>query len=238
MTGAQARRPLIGVTKPDAGDLASFWAAALALRLCGARVVAITSRFPHAELALDGLLLGGGRDVHPMLFEVAAKNGYAYDAGREAMELDWLDRARDADLPTLGVCRGVQLMNVAAGGTLHMDVADTFRHTHYPRHWLEQLWFRKTTRVEPRSRLAGIVGPGDLRVNSFHSQAIGRLGRGLTISARETDGAVQAIEDPGRRFWLGVQFHPEFLFHRWRVRAIFQAFVSAARRFAAEHVAV
>jgi putative glutamine amidotransferase len=238
MTGVRDCRPLIGVTKPDRGDLPSFWATVLALRLCGARVISVTARAPGVALSLDGLLLSGGRDVHPSRFETAPKAGYRYDDDREAMELDWLARARSADLPTLAICRGAQLMNVAAGGALHMNVADTFRAARYPSHWLEQLWFRKTAEVAPGSRLAGIVGPGDLRINSFHSQAVERLGGGLRVSAREIDGAVQAIEDPTRRFWLGVQFHPEFLLHHRRARALFEAFVSAARRFHTERGAV
>lgn len=232
MTRPTPPRPLIGVTKPDKGDLASFWAAGLALRLSGARVVAIRARAPREDLALDGLLLGGGSDVHPVLFEASPKLDYAYDLSREDMEIEWLRRARAADLPTLGVCRGAQLMNVAAGGALHMDLAETFSDTRYPTHWLEQAWFRKSVRIERGSRLSAIVGEADLRVNSVHSQAVERLGAGLTISGRETNGAVQAIEDTSRRFWLGVQFHPEFLFYRRRFRAIFQAFVAAAARHA------
>jgi putative glutamine amidotransferase len=183
---------------------------------------------------LDGLLLSGGSDVHPVLFQSPPKAGYAYDLPREAMEIAWLRQAGAADLPTLGVCRGAQLMNVVAGGALHMDLAEAFEDTRYPSHWLEQIWFRKRARIVAPSRLADIVGDEDLWVNSVHSQAVDRLGEGLTISACETNGAVQAIEDPGRRFWLGVQFHPEFLIHRRRCRAIFEAFTAAAARFARE----
>ncbi len=238
MTRTTAPRPLIGVTKPDKGDLAAFWAAGLALRLGGARVVAITARTPRLDMALDGLLLGGGSDIHPVRFEVPPKTGYAYDLSREDMEVEWLRLAHAGDLPTLGVCRGAQLMNVAAGGALHMDLAETFGDTRYPTHWLEQAWFRKRVRIEPGSRLAGIVGEAELWVNSVHRQAVERLGAGLTISARETNGAVQAIEDSSRRFWLGVQFHPEFLIYRRRFRAIFREFVAAAARHALARLSV
>jgi putative glutamine amidotransferase len=123
-------------------------------------------------------------------------------------------------------------MNVAAGGALHMDVAAAFPGERYPAHWFEQLYFRKTVRIEPDSRLAAIVGHEDLPVNSIHSQAVHRIGDGLRVAARERNGAVQAIEDPRRRFWLGVQFHPEFLFYRARCKAIFRAFVAAATAYA------
>jgi len=229
-----ARRPIIGVTRPDRGDALSYGCAWLSLWLSGARPVAIRARAPREDLLLDGLLLTGGADVHPILFQDAPKAGYAYDHGREAMELSWLRRARSGDLPTLGICRGAQLMNVAAGGALHMDLALAFPRTRYPGHWLEQLVFRKLVRIEPGSRLAAAAGDQDLSVNSIHRQAIERLGAGLTVTARERNGVIQAIEDPTRRFWLGVQFHPEFLFYRRRCRNIFRAFVAAAARFAAE----
>ena len=225
-----ASRPLIGITRPDAGDGLSYGCAWLSLWLSGARPVAIRARAPREDLPLDGLMLAGGGDVHPALFADAPKVGYPYDLGREAMELSWLRRARAADLPTLGVCRGAQLMNVAAGGALHMDVAAAFPRTRYPGHWLEQLVFRKPVRVAPGSCLAASAGDEDLWVNSIHRQAIERLGEGLVVTAQEPNGAIQAIEDPSRRFWLGLQFHPEFLFYRRRTRRIFRAFVQAAAR--------
>jgi putative glutamine amidotransferase len=227
-----ARRPLIGVTKAEDGDLVPFVCGWLSLWLSGARPVMITAGSPRDDVRLDGLLLGGGADVHPALFETAPKRDYAYDMAREATELTWLRRAQAMDLPTLGICRGAQLMNVAAGGTLHMDLAATFQDTRYPSHWLEQIFFRKRVGVEPGSRLGEILGVTELRVNSIHQQAVGRLGEGLQIGAVEPGGAIQAIENPVRRFWIGVQFHPEFLFYRARCRRIFKAFVAAATRFA------
>jgi putative glutamine amidotransferase len=226
--------PLIGLTKGERGDLTGFWCAWASLRLSGARTIAITAETPHEDLELDGLLLGGGSDIHPALFQTSPKAGYAYDLGREAVELAWLKRAAAADLPILGICRGAQLMNVAAGGALHMDIAEAFPGARYPGHWLEQLYFRKVIRIEPGSRLASIAGEKDLWVNSIHSQGVGRVGDGLEVTARERNGAVQAIEDPRRRFWLGVQFHPEFLFYRSRCKAIFRAFVAAAAQRAEE----
>ncbi len=231
MKRGDSDRPLIGLTRPDGGDEAAFQAASLALRLSDARVIPLTARTPYEDVALDGLMLGGGADVHPPLFETAPKAAYPYDLAREVMELGWLSRAWAQDMPALGVCRGAQLMNVGAGGALHMDLAAAFQESRYPDHWLEQIWFRKPVRIEPGSRLAAILGPEPLHVNSIHNQAVERLGEGLTISARETNGAVQAIEAPGRRFWLGVQFHPEFMFYRRRFRRLFEAFVAAARDF-------
>jgi putative glutamine amidotransferase len=223
-----ARRPLIGVTKPDHGDRASFWAACLALRLSGARTKPITADRPGGDVHIDGLLLGGGTDIHPALFDMTPKPDYAYDRGRDEMELAWVRRAHALDLPTLGICRGAQFLNVAAGGGLHMDVTGAFAQTRYPQHWLEQAYFRKRVVIEPGSRLHAILGADTVWVNSIHKQAVHALGDGLKISAREMNGAVQAIEDPSKRFWLGVQFHPEFMVYREQIRRIFKAFVAAA----------
>jgi putative glutamine amidotransferase len=222
------RRPLIGVTKPNRGDRASFSAACLALELSGARTVAITADRPGASIGIDGLLLGGGTDIHPALFGMEPKPGYAYDRDRDEMELSWVGRAYGGDLPTLGICRGAQFLNVAAGGGLHLDVAEAFTRTRYPQQWLEQAYFRKQIIIEAGSKLRSIVGADRLWVNSIHKQAIHTLGGGLVVCAKEIDGAVQAIEDPSKRFWLGVQFHPEFMFYRAQIRRIFSAFIKAA----------
>lgn len=223
-----AWRPLIGVTKPNQGDRASFWAACLALRLSGAHTIPITADKPGDGASVDGLLLGGGTDVHPSSFDMKPKPDYSYDLRRDAMELAWVRRAHSQDLPTLGICRGAQLLNVAAGGGLHMDVSGAFIHTRYPQHWFEQAYFRKRVVIAPDSRLRAIIGADVLWVNSVHKQAVHALGDGLKIAAREVNGAVQAIEDPSKRFWLGVQFHPEFMFYRAEIRRIFAAFVTAA----------
>jgi putative glutamine amidotransferase len=223
-----ARRPLIGVTKPNRGDRPSFWAACLALRASGARTVAITADRPGGDLEIDGLLLGGGTDIHPALFDMSPKPSYAYDLERDQMELAWVRRAWSHDLPTLGICRGAQFLNVAAGGGLYMDVTDTFTHTRYPQHWFEQAYFRKTIGIEPHSRLRSIIRAESVWVNSIHKQAIHSLGNGLKVAAREIDGAIQAIEAPSKRFWLGVQFHPEFMFYRADMRRLFKALVAAA----------
>ncbi len=188
-------------------------------------------------MILDGLMLSGGSDVHPPRFQASPKSNYAYDLDRETMELAWLARTWKADLPTLGICRGAQLLNVAAGGDLHLDIAQVFPDAGYPTGWLRRSVFRKRVIVTPGSRLAAIVGAGDLSVNAFHSQAVSRVGTGLEVSGREANGAIQAIEAPSKRFWLGVQFHPELLVQHRRFRRIFEAFVQSALQARADRIA-
>ena len=221
-------RPTIGVTRPSVGDLLSYLAIALAVRLAGGRAVRLSSgRWEGVQL--DGLVLSGGSDVFPGRFQTRPKRDYRYDHEREQMELALLERALAEDLPILGICRGAQLMNVAAGGSLHMDVARRFHPTPYPRHWFRQMHFRKAVAIAPGSRLHAILGCERLWVNSIHSQAVDRLGEGLTICAREANGVAQAIERTDRPFCIGVQFHPELLLHRRAFRRLFKALVLAAQ---------
>lgn len=221
-------RPTIGVTRPSVGDLLSYLAIALAIRLAGGRPVRVSAG-GWENVALDGLVLSGGSDVYPGRFKIRPKLGYRYDHPREQMELALLERALAEDLPVLGICRGAQLMNVAAGGTLHMDVAKRFHPTPYPRHWLRQLHFRKQISITPGSRLHAILGREQLWVNSIHSQAVDQLGQGLTVSAREANGVAQAIERTDQAFCIGVQFHPELLLHRRPFRRLFEALVLACK---------
>jgi putative glutamine amidotransferase len=221
-------RPIIGVTKPARGELASFWAVAWAVWLAGGRPRRMSALQGASLAGVDGLVLTGGPDVHPPRFQEAPKPDYAYDHAREGFELGLIAAALAADTPVLGICRGAQLMNVAAGGSLHMDVAERFHPTPYPRNRLTQLHFRKRIEIAPHSQLAAITGRNRLWVNSIHSQAIDRLGAGLVASAREPNGVVQAIERPTSRFYVGVQFHPEFLIYRRPFRRLFGALVAAA----------
>jgi putative glutamine amidotransferase len=179
-----------------------------------------------------GVCLSGGPDLDPV----------AYGARRHALTgPSWkllddfelaLARAADARrLPILAVCRGLQVLNVARGGTLHQHLADVagerIRHRQVepggrPTHWVT---------LERGSRISGIVGSRRKMVNSFHHQGVANLGDGLMISARAGDGTVEGIEAVDREFVLGVQWHAECLIDRPEHAAVFTAFVEAAERF-------
>lgn len=226
MTG----RPLIGVTRPDRGDRLAYLILYSAIWLCGGRPRAITASTPCKDVPFRGLVLGGGSDVYPRRFAVEPKIAYRYDQAREAVEEWWAARAEVLNLPTLGICRGAQLMNVLGGGSLHMDVSLAYEKAVYPKSRLRQAVFRKRVAIEPGSLLHHLTGRTALHVNSVHSQSIARLGTGLIVTAREPNGVVQSIESPDRTFWLGVQFHPELLLYRRVFRSIFRGFIAAARQ--------
>ncbi|MFG2355386.1 gamma-glutamyl-gamma-aminobutyrate hydrolase family protein [Streptomyces sp. NPDC048521] len=159
----------------------------------------------HAQAAvarLDGLVIAGGPDVDPARYgaERSPRTGPPAPE-RDAWELALIDAALAADVPVLGICRGMQLLNVALGGTLvqhldgHAEVVGVFG--------------GHPVKPVPGTRYAGIV-PEELTVPTYHHQAVERLGEGLVPSAYAADGTVEAVELPADRGWaLGVQWHPE-----------------------------
>ena len=163
---------------------------------------------------LDGLVLAGGSDVWPGSYgQAARKPEWEGDRARDEYERALLDAFVARGKPVLGVCRGLQLINVALGGTLHQDVA-----TDLPgaaRHRDQESYDENVHGVvlPEDGWLAAILGATEGRVNSVHHQAIDRLAPGLVVEARSaTDGLIEAIRAPARPFLVGVQWHPE-----WRV---------------------
>ena len=172
---------------------------------------------------LDGVCLSGGPDLDPDAYGAGERHPELgpTEPGLDAFELA-LARAADArGLPLLGICRGAQALNVARGGTLHQ---------HLPGHRQTEpaTAATHTVRVEPGTRLERLIGSGALRVNSFHHQAVERLGRGLEAVAYAADGTVEAVESRGARFVVGVQWHVEGLISQPRHRVLFDALVAAA----------
>lgn len=195
-----------------------------------------------ALLTFDGLLLPGGTDVDP-----AAYGGRPHpsvdvaDPRRDALELEAARIAKRSGLPTLAICRGMQVVNVALGGTLFEDVADQYeppnglrlRHQQTP-----DFGRHETTHevdLQTGSRLAEIAGSSALRVNSLHHQAVRRVAYGLEATAHARDGIVEAYELSGDHpFFVGVQWHPEELVGADEPsRRLFASFVAAASRRAA-----
>jgi putative glutamine amidotransferase len=185
--------------------------------------------------SVDGLLLPGGGDVLPSIYGEAAHPTYsAAEPGRDDYELELTRRALDADLPLLAICRGVQVLNVARGGSLVQDIPDeigaTVNHVHResPVTIAHEVWITEGTLLD---RLMHERLEGDAcMVNSRHHQAPKTLGAGLSASATAPDGVIEAIEDPSRRFCLGVQWHPENFYRTGEFSPIFEGFVEAARK--------
>ncbi|MEN3356220.1 MAG: putative glutamine amidotransferase [Mycobacteriales bacterium] len=165
----------------------------------------------QAIARLDGLVLPGGPDVDPALYsaEVHPKTG-RIDRKRDAAELALLDAALDADLPVLGICRGLQLLNVLRNGTLHQHLPEITGHNgHSPGLGRPGVYGSQDVRLAAGSRIAEALGGGTATVPCHHNQAIDRLGTGLTATAWAADGTVETVEIPGHPFAVAVQWHAE-----------------------------
>jgi putative glutamine amidotransferase len=172
---------------------------------------------------LDGICLSGGPDLDPDAYGAAERHAELgpTEPDLDAFELALARAADERGIPLLGICRGAQALNVARGGSLHQ---------HVPAHRQTEPATAAThsVHVETGSRLAQLVGTRPLRVNSFHHQAVDALGHGLRAVAHAADGTIEAIEAPGPRLLLGVQWHAEGLMGEPRHDALFEALVAAA----------
>jgi putative glutamine amidotransferase len=197
-----------------------------------------TDRPEEAIRAAGGLLLAGGGDVRPEIYGADPHPSYhAAEPGRDEYEIELIKRALDADLPLFAICRGIQILNVAYGGTLVQDIpsemAGALEHKldvppNEPFTIAHEVWLEKDSLL---ARLASDAGnDGDSRqVNSRHHQAVKTLGTGLVSVATAPDGVIEAVEDATRRFCLGVQWHPENFYRTGEFRSLFEGFVRACK---------
>jgi len=188
---------------------------------------------------LDGLMLTGGDDVAPGRYGESTHAAVVeVEPERDEFEIALVKEARIRDLPILAICRGIQVLNVAFGGTLIQDIPSQLNGgvehlLAVPPHpsfaFAHEIWF------ERESLLGRLLGErlGDLdscQVNSRHHQAVKQVATGFKVSATAPDGVIEAIEDPSARFCLGVQWHPENFFRTGEFRSLFEGFVEEARK--------
>jgi putative glutamine amidotransferase len=230
-------RPLIGITTYITPAKWSYWEleAALipadyvrAVERAGGRALLVPPSEDGVEetlAALDGLLFSGGSDLDPGLYEQEPHDEtFGIHEERDRAELALLEAALERDMPVLAICRGSQVLNVARGGDLvqHLpDVVGDEKHKHTPGTFADH-----EVTVEDGTRLASLLGER-APVKSHHHQGIGRIGDGLRVAAHAEDGTVEAVEDPDRRFAVGVLWHPE----AGEDASLFEELVRAAGEF-------
>ncbi|MCX7623705.1 MAG: gamma-glutamyl-gamma-aminobutyrate hydrolase family protein [Thermomicrobium sp.] len=240
-------KPIIGVT-PDFATVPTQLGPTdrLFLNLDYALAVEAAGGIPHvlppvldpadALVAVEALLLTGGGDIDPHRYGAASVHPETYGISevRDTFELALVKAAIARDLPVLAICRGIQVLNVALGGTLiqHIPASDPNALNHRQHELgipVDQPAHPVT--IMPESKLAAIVETTTLLVNSFHHQAIDAPAPGLVVTARAPDGVIEAVELPSATFVLGVQWHPERLYRTFpQHRALFRALVLAALR--------
>lgn len=226
-------KPIIGITRCSSPD---DYVASVERAGGRARILEVTESPKKVLGEIHGLLLTGGGDVDPVFYG-EDRDASIQDAepGRDEFEIDLARRAMEADLPLLAICRGAQVLNVAAGGSLVQDIptALTSELSHSITTPKNQVAHDVT--VVAASRLAQVLADAvtsahTCRVNSRHHQSIARVGRNLSVSARASDGVVEAIEAAGGAFCLGVQWHPENFWQTGEFRTLFASFIAAAAR--------
>ena len=237
---SRGRRPVIGVpaaleqarwTVWDAEANLSPRSYTIALAGAGAHQVilpaddAVAAAPEEALDLLDGLLVAGGGDISPTLYgEPVRDETTGVRPARDGLEIGLMRAALDRDMPLLGICRGMEMLNVVRGGTLVQEIADKEAHLRNPGEFTTH-----EVELEPGSLAARAAGAKRIAVRSHHHQGLGELGDGLAITGRSVgDGVAEAIEDPERAFALGVLWHAE----EESPSAVIETFVAAARRSA------
>lgn len=178
--------------------------------------------------AVDAVVVCGGGDVDPASYGADAEHVKDNDPVADAVELAVLDGARRRAMPTLAICRGMQLLNVAYGGDLAQDITgDDTPHPPIGDDADEVLTLRHHVDIDDGSRVADVLGAGRREVNAIHHQAVGRVGEGLAVTAVATDGVVEAVEPGDWPTCIGVQWHPEKIYDS--DRGLFDWLVATAR---------
>lgn len=195
---------------------------------------------------IDGFVLTGGNDIDPARYGAIRDSGKISEHSPEREELEYLilSHAYRLDLPLLGICRGMQMINVCFGGTLYRDLPDQFpgiRRIGYASgegelpcllHWQAPPYSEPSHFVDivPGTRLAELLGERRIQVNSMHHQGVCDLSSLVDAAAYGADGLVEAIEVRDRTFMMGVQWHPEFFEGQHRMAQVFDALIDAARQ--------
>lgn len=176
---------------------------------------------------IDGLLLSGGKDVDPVWYNEEPTKVWAIDPRKDFLELNLTKLIINRGIPILAICRGVQMLNVVAGGTLNQQIKQGIRHyqiapADYTTHEIE---------ITPDTLLFKIIGKNKVRVNSFHHQSIREVATGFRVSAVAKDGVIEAIENEEETFVLGLQFHVEYLWQATQeFKNIFLSFVKECQK--------
>lgn len=187
---------------------------------------------PYIDL-LDGIIFSGGKDISPALYGEKPISAVDSNLNRDKWEIKLLELALEKGIPVLGICRGMQLINIVLRGTLYQDIVEQYNKEliHLAKSDEEGLeYVQHKIKIEPDTKLSRFLCTRELEVNSYHHQAVKELGENLQVSARSEGGIIEAIESENEEFLLGVQWHPEDLLEKYSCfNNLFQELVERAR---------
>ncbi|MCU4676128.1 gamma-glutamyl-gamma-aminobutyrate hydrolase family protein [Catenovulum sp. 2E275] len=209
-------KPIVGVTGNHKWFSPSWWCIKLGLILAGAKPkrISIVHQYPLEQL--DAIVISGGDDIHPELYGEEVDPDIYYDEARDQLESSAILYAFKHNLPMLGICRGYQLINVMAGGSLFSDIKSQRKLTSNK----NQLLPKKQVQLTTASKLAQLFNTNQIKVNSLHHQAVNKIGEGFNQTGQDLDGFTQAIEHQQKNI-IGVQWHPEYLLYLKSQRRLF-----------------
>ncbi|MGE5610737.1 MAG: gamma-glutamyl-gamma-aminobutyrate hydrolase family protein [Bacillota bacterium] len=230
-------RPIIGVTV-DCGDREDRYALngdyVASVEKAGGLPLAIPygvghELIPQIVTHVDGILFTGGNDLDPALYgETWHPNAVKVDPVRQAFELALLAEVERRRRPVLGICLGCQVMNVYRGGTLHQFLPDVAREAAIEHRRMDRDLPRHTVSIELDSQIGRAMGKREVLANTYHKQAVKRVGRGLRVVAQAPDGVIEALEDPMLPLFAAVQWHPERLRNEPEHLTLFKLLVGKA----------
>jgi putative glutamine amidotransferase len=241
MRGTSSVRPLIGITARYAPTIKGLPAVQIlrayvsAIAEAGGIPILIPPDLPEDSWRslfnrLDGILFSGGADIGLNHFNGEPHPTVDVEVTRDAIELPLLRAAVDGNKPFLGICRGLQVMNVALGGTLYTHISDQYPNAlqHSMPDELPRTYLAHPIRIEEGTRMFEILRSRLVQVNSLHHQGIKDLAPGLLATAYAPDGLIEGVEIPGHRFAVAVQWHPEWMTSYAEMRNLFEVFTEAA----------
>jgi putative glutamine amidotransferase len=234
--------PLIGITlghnvgSPPVYELGAAYLQAVTK--AGGIPLLLPTSLPHDSLLslfrqCSGLLLSGGRDVDPLIYQSQPDpRAKGIDHDRDEAEILLIETARANDIPILAICRGIQILNVAMGGTLYPDLMQDHlgaqKHDFYPN--LPRDAYRHTIMLSPGNLFQTIMNTDMIRVNSLHHQSIKSPASGLQVIGMAEDGTIEAVVANDGKWIIGVQWHPECLPEDTHAQQLFAAFIETARK--------
>ena len=230
--------PIIGITCKTETEITDYTDAIAEFGGTPRLFVSLNDPIPEGLPEINGLLLPGGGDLDPRHYDEPRYhvNGISKIRGvsqsRDALELDLCQKALAANIPVFGICRGIQVMSVATGGSLYQDIHTQLKNCllHKDERSIQDA--QHSVKIQPSSSLSQLTDRYIIKVNSAHHQAVKVIGAGFMVTAQSEDGIIEAIESPSHRFVIGVQYHPERMLQDPELRKhgqkLFEAFIHAA----------